>query len=503
MAKHHRRAASSLAGVLVLVTLAACAPSEAAPSPDHHPVAETSAPPDPQPRQRPENVLLTTDRGRQSPGVVAAGGGDAPYNYGPTVMVENGRVRMWWCSQLGYALPPGDDLLHSSAASLDGPFSAPDGSRAVPVLSGTTTGFDGMHTCDPTVVKAGDTYYLYYTGAAGDHAHGNAIGVASSKDGISWSRMANGAPIITPAYDTARDNTYGSGQPAAVFLGGWFYLMFTDTTGAAAGWNGAGQFVLRSQDPTFRRGVQALGEQGFADVEATNKPRTRSVVDAFSADLMWIDALSAFAIAHETELGTTVTFWDRDFAGHPFQPVLIPGRWREGPGLVRTPNGHAPVSPQDPCGRIPLDVVRATVDGWANAPTDLTRFGVDLAGAPGCETEDEAGVLDGFAVPSPENTLDLVVDGELVRVERRSVAERLAKGVLDRRPAAVESMPLVGRVPSGVEAVGGPGGQVGLLVDDKLWLVGGDDVAKLNSSPITQVSGESWEEYAQAGNLRR
>src|SRR5699024_8763829 len=118
---------------------------------------------------------------------------------------------------------------------------------------------------------------------------------------------------------------------------GWFYLMFTDTTGADAGWNGAGQFVLRSKDPAFGSGVQTLGTDGFVPVPGPDSTRARSVVDAFSVDLMWVDALEAFAIAHETAKGTSVTFYDRGFTRHPYQPVLVPGPWEEGPGLVRQP----------------------------------------------------------------------------------------------------------------------------------------------------------------------
>ena len=470
------------------------------------------APPVAQPKQQkqpqratPKDPLpLASDRPRGSAGVIAIGGGDSPYNYGPTVLVENGRNRMWWCSQLGYAVPAGDDLLYAESASLTGPFTAPNGSEAQPVLSGSVTGFDGVHTCDPSVIHVGQTYYLYYTGASGDHAHGNAIGVATSADGISWQRAHDGQPIVGPAYDTTRANTYGAGQPAVLHLNGWFYLMFTDTTGSAAGWNGAGQFVLRSKDPLFLSGVQALGVRGFSAVSGTNAPRARSVVDAFSADWMWVEALDAFAIAHETDTGTTITFWNADFTLTPFEPITVPGPWREGPGLVRTSEGHAPVATDDPCGRVPIDVVRATVDGAAGAPTDLTHYGVDLAGVPGCATKEAATVLDGIAVPSPERTMDLVVGGKVVRLERRSVTDRLAKAVLDHRPAIVDQLPVAALIPAGAEVLRAPDGRTGVLVDDdKLWLIGSDDVAALNSSPVRHTSQAEWLRYTPAGDLTK
>ncbi|MFD1150585.1 glycoside hydrolase family protein, partial [Saccharothrix hoggarensis] len=461
---------------------------------------ETPAPP-------PGPVTLATDRGRQSGGVVAQGGGDAPYNYAPSLILEDGRHRMWWCSQLGAAAPGGDDVLYAESASPDGPFTAPGGSPSIPVLSGSTAGFDAIHTCDPSVIKVGPTYYMYYTGAERDnHANGSAIGVATSPDGISWTRA--GAAIVAPSNDQPRDNAYGAGQQSALWLDGWFYLMFTDTTGSVADWNGAGQFVLRSKDHRFATGVQALGVNGFEPVSSTRAPRTRSVANAFSADWMYVAALRAFVIAHSTDHGTTLTFWDKDFTANPHPQVHIPGPWREGPGLVRTPLGHAPVSAEDPCGRVAVDVVRATVEGPAAAPTDLAHFGLDLAGVPGCATEESTGVLHGFAVPSPANTTDLVLDGKVVRVERRSVSDRLAVRVLDRRPAAVDAMQVVAEIPAGVDAVRGPDGRIGLVLgEDELWVLGdattAAEIAALNSSTVTEVSKQVWESYAKTGDLRR
>jgi hypothetical protein len=450
---------------------------------------------EPAPPEQP--VPLPVDRHRESDGVVAEGGRDAVYNYAPAVMREDGTVRMWWCSQYSSAPPPGDDVLYAQAATVDGPFTGPGGGEPVSVLSGNPGRFDAVHTCDPSVVKVEGTYYLYYTGAAGDHALGNAIGLATSTDGVNWSRANGGEPILTPSHDTHRDNVYGAGQPAVVYLDGWFYLMFTDTTGSAAGWNGAGQFMLRSRDAAFASGVEALGVDGFAPVPGTSAPRTVSLVDAFSADLMWVDALGAFAIAHETEDGTTVTFWNRDFSANPYQPILVPGPWQEGPGLLRAPDGHAPVSERDPCGRVPFDVVRATVIGSADAPTDLRHFGLDVYGIEGCDTAARASVvLDGFAVPSPERTMDLVNDGTVVRVDRRSVASALAEHVLDERPAVLDNLPVVARLTSGTPAVRTPGGDVALLLDDgRLWPVNVPGVAELNGSAVLPVADRQWDRY--------
>ncbi|WP_367130292.1 beta-xylosidase [Saccharothrix sp. HUAS TT1] len=495
-----RRLSVLLAASVLVTAVTACQESAAsgALSSAPPPGTTSSAPPSTStPPPPPQKFTLTVDQPRESPGVVVQGVGGAPYNYAPSVLSENGRLRAWWCSQMGVAEPGGDDVLHSEGSALDGAFSV-----ATPVFSGSYTGFDAMHVCDPSVIRVGGTYYMYYTGASRDnHANGSSVGVATSPDGVNWTRAGGGQAIVVPANDVIRENTYGAGQQSAVHVDGWFYLMFTDTTGRVSHPNGAGQYVLRSRDPFFGTGVEALTDAGMVPVATTHQPRTRSVVEAFSADWMWIDAASAFAIAHETDAGTTITFWNEDFTRQPFDPVLIPGVWREGPGLVRTAEGHAPISRSDPCGRVSLDVLRATVIGEAGAPTAIRHFGLDAVGLRGCATAAEASALDGFAFPSPENTADVVVGGQVVRFERRSVAEKFARGVLKERPAVVEPLPVAVRVPAGAQAVRAPDGAVGLVLDGGLWIVGSAEVAALNSSPITDVTAAQWARYERRSEL--
>jgi hypothetical protein len=449
---------------------------------------------------KPENVLLATDSVRGGQGVIAAGAADAVYNYGPAVMLDGGRTRMWWCSQYGGAPPAGDDILYADAPTADGPFTAP-----VAVFSGNPGGFDGVHTCDPSVLRVGETYYLYYTGAAGDHALGNSIGLATSADGIHWARANGGLPIVTPSHDIHRQNVYGAGQPSVVYLDGWFYLMFTDTSGRAAEGNGAGQFLLRSKDPAFGSGVEELGIAGFSPVAGTATPRTRSVVEGFSADLTWVEALQAFAVAHETAGGTSITFWNRDFTASPYRAVLIAGPWQEGPGLVRRPDGHTPLSAAEPCTRVPLDVVRATSTGQANAPTDLRHFGIDVRGINACtDPARTLKVFDGAAMPSPERTMDLVTGGRVIRLERRSMAVQLAAQVLERRAPELDRFPVGVRLPAAVKAVSATGRGVGLILDQgKLWTLTRPEMAAWNDSTVQQISPQQWDALPKGLSLGR
>jgi hypothetical protein len=449
----------------------------------------------------PAPAALRTDAPRSSPGVIASGGPLAPYNYAPTVLRIGGAYRMWWCSQLPGAARPGDQIVSATATSLDGPFAGTGGAPADVVFSNSANGFDALHTCDPSVIAVAGTYYLYYTGTADQAGADNAIGLATSTDGVHWTRANGGKPIVTPSGEARRANAYGVGQPSAVYLDGWYYLMFTDTTGGVAGTSGAGQFVLRAKDPALRTGLQALGPDGFVATPNTASARRFSVVDGFTADWMWVDALHAFAIATDTGDGTAITFWDEDFRYHPYAPITIGGAWREGPGFVRRADGHALINAADPCGRVAFDVVRATQPGAG--PTGLAHFGVDALGVNGCATTAQAlDVLNGFALPSPDRTVDLVADGSLVEVERRSVALALANGMVTQSVPALAKVAVAADVPAGVAALTAPGRPIALVLrDGKLWTVGSVALATLNSSPITTVSTGQFDAYPRGLDL--
>jgi hypothetical protein len=442
----------------------------------------------------PAPVPLTVS-GFRSSGVIISGGVPAPYNYAPSVLDDHGRVSAWWCSQVP-GVGQGDDILYASAPVLTGPFTADGGAPAVPVFAGQPGGFDAKHTCDPSVVKVGPTYYLYYTGTADDHTHGNAIGVASSTDGLAWRRENGGKPIVTASGTTRRANVYGAGQPSALYLDGWFYLMFTDTTAVDAQPNGAGQFVLRAKNPEFTEQVQSLTASGF---RPAGQEAPRSIVDAFSADWMWVDALEAFAVAHQVTAGTEITFWNRDFTGQPYRPVLIPGPWQEGPGLVRAPDGHATVSTSDPCGVVPVGVFRATA--LNPAPTDIRYFGVDITGVNACtQPATAAAVLDGFAVPSPRHTVEILHDGTRVELDRLSVARLMVPKVIDDWISAVNTLPVAGVIHSYAPAFRAPWGEVALEDNrGRLWTVP-PGAAEANGAPIVDLTQQQWNRY-QHGNL--
>ena len=293
------------------------------------------------------------------------------YDYAPSVLfdAEEGLYRMWWCGGLA-----GDHILYAESSSLSGPFHSRRSTRpntydvALAPVRSPRNAFDASHTCDPSVMKIGRDWYLYY-GGANDREAGSPtrIGLATSRDGVTWRRANNGLPIVSPVRDVRTvANGYGAGQPSITHVDGMFHLVYTDTTGYGGNQgNGAGQYVLRSRDPLFREGVEELGPRGFAPSTARRHTR-HSLLEAFSTDWQFSPALDAFVLAESftSPGGTRVV--KAHFLNHaltaelPGSPTIVRATWREGTALVGGLDRRLP----DPVGGVQeLQVVRPLGDG--------------------------------------------------------------------------------------------------------------------------------------------
>lgn len=150
-------------------------------------------------------------------------------DYAPTIMYENGKYRMWWCGE-GSANNY-DDILYSEYTSQSGSWTSP-----ATVLY-RTGGQEGTSTCDPSVIKVGSTYYMYY----GSDQHDaiidpNKIGkngqifLATSSNGTNWTKYGGSqpSPIISfSPSECSGGNCYGIGQPSAIYINNHYYLYYT------------------------------------------------------------------------------------------------------------------------------------------------------------------------------------------------------------------------------------------------------------------------------------
>ena len=297
----------------------------------------------------------------------------ASYNYAPALLHDGSVYHLYWCGGIA-----GDEILHLAAPSLAGPWASASFWTKVDVAlkpTGSPADFDGLHTCDPNVVKIGAIYYLYYSGEAADGAL-TAIGVATSADGVHFRRAGQGGPIVTAA-KTDRDYVgrhlvYGAGQPAVVPVGAFVYLSFTDSTGSGANpGNGAGQFLLRSPDPLFSRDVEELGATGWQPRRPGEHRADFAYVESFGLDLAY-DRLSDTVIAatdRDAGLASVLAFDPRTWT------TLASGRlalaWREGPALLA--EADKTIAPRRRCDS--LDVVVAAAAGASSDPFSWHELG--------------------------------------------------------------------------------------------------------------------------------
>lgn len=270
------------------------------------------------------------------------------YDYAPALMSESGSTKMWWCGNLPGV--SGDQILYleNLAPGEEAHYEQVD-KRIKDVFgpSGNKGKFDSEHTCDPSVIHVGGQYYMYYGGIDVlkkrqlKLPNPTAIGVAVSNDGIHWMRANEDVPILTVVEaTTSKHNTYGVGQPAAVYVSPYYYLLFTDTTASIVNSNiGANLFVVRSKDPLFST-FEELTQEGFRSAAGGKVERNFRIVDGFSAEMIFVETWDLFMIAvNRRSDETSLYFFDNSF--HPVgNQVSIRNKWSEGPGILRDELGH-------------------------------------------------------------------------------------------------------------------------------------------------------------------
>ncbi len=283
------------------------------------------------------------------------------YNYAPAALRDGPVIHLYWCGGVA-----GDYILHAQAASLDGPFHAaadptPNSFDVALAPSKSPDRFDGLHACDPNVIKLGGRFFLYYGGEASEGAL-TAIGVASGTDGVHFERMHGGAAIVTAARTNpdyaANHLTYGAGQPAATVVGAYVYLSFTDSTGSGVNrGNGASQFALRSKDPGFGEGVEELTAAGWVPRAPGRHTAEYSFLESFGLD--WAtDKGTGTILAVTDRVPGRVTLLALD--PETLRTVAsgdLPMAWKEGPALLADAPKSTP--PREACDRLVLSAFAA------------------------------------------------------------------------------------------------------------------------------------------------
>lgn len=317
----------------------------------------------------------------------------ANYDYAPTIIENNGIYQMFWTSGVRGVIE-GDHILMAESRSPNGPWTF-RGTVFGPSTS--PTAFDGAHTADPSVVKVGNSLYMYYSGLPlpkmtsdgpvhtdGGPFHITKIGVAKSVDGgRHWVRLNSRNPIISPMLQRT-GNDYGAGQPSVFYRDGRFHLIHTDTTSALGAVH---QYALRSSDPTFQTNVDELRSTGWVRLRPGEAPSRShpAVSNALGVDWVYVASVNRIAVLHGAFRDNIGGHISERFALRFLDPITfretsrleLVARWAEGPGIVRRADGSA----IEAGGFFKVDVFRAL--GPTSTPDnpstwDLAFVGFDI-----------------------------------------------------------------------------------------------------------------------------
>lgn len=138
------------------------------------------------------------------------------WDYSPSAMSDlDGKEKVWWCGDKN-----GHDVIKYSERVGGGAWSQPQVVLQASSFTGVPLSWEGELTCDPTVVRGAWNYNgvsygyaMYYTtNDPSASVSNNRIGLAFSKNGISWVKYTY-APVI---YDGDAENQYGTGQAVAM-----------------------------------------------------------------------------------------------------------------------------------------------------------------------------------------------------------------------------------------------------------------------------------------------
>lgn len=304
------------------------------------------------------------------------------YDYGPTIFYDGAIYHLYWCSLQEDGT--GDAIMH--ATSKDGLVWINVQRVLTPTpFSEETAGQADGHVCDPSVVKVGGTYYLYYT-AASLSGQNNQIFLSRSSDGVLWTKYPNNASPQPVIRNTAQSGQYGIGQSVVFYKDGKFWHYYTDTDKAGE------MLALASDGISFT--VQNEGKPVFA---VTNYIPTFLVSYGIF-----------FAISTQNELTNKGLYYSFSFDGIKWDPLVFDEKKKRAVGGNRGSLHNAGIL-GDSNQLVSGSVVRvfygagdqAPLDGLADATWDIDMTDIALSQnpspAPAPQNKTPVGFLDGVA----------------------------------------------------------------------------------------------------------
>ena len=223
-----------------------------------------------------ESTLRPVLEGFEPTEAAPHGAGNA---YAPAVLIEGDVARMWYGAQG----QDGHDRIHLAESRGGEAWER----RGVVLDVGAAN-----HVNDPSVVKVGDTYYLYYTRALGGVV--DEIALATSKDGRAWETRGT---VLRPGAAGEWDALL-VGRPSVLHDGGTFRMWYDGRKDIPVGAPAPGV----ATSPTSTRGVgHATSPDGLTWTKHPGNPVLGD--DIGGVDVGRLDA-GGYVMVYESREGT-------------------------------------------------------------------------------------------------------------------------------------------------------------------------------------------------------
>lgn len=217
--------------------------------------------------------------------------------------------------------------LFAQAASR--PFREFDKTNRIVLDVGTAGSFDSTQAKYPCVLRVGDEWWMWYNGRSDDRFTGS-IGLATSQDGLRWTKHRNGIPVFEHGSPGTFDSTKAD-HSAVLKFDGKFHMWYTAgdhnsryTIGYATSTNGIHWQRENDACPVFEPGSPG----DFDDLVVLHPAVVRDEVGLLH---MWYNGVGpqkSFRVGHATSRDGI--HWTRENGGNPVLEPSVVGDFREG-----------------------------------------------------------------------------------------------------------------------------------------------------------------------------
>jgi predicted GH43/DUF377 family glycosyl hydrolase len=177
--------------------------------------------------------------------------------------------------------------------------------------------FDESHVTGPHIIKEGNTYYMWYSGI--NNTGIRAIGLASSTDKKTWTRLNDGNAVLSGT--PAQWDSSGTGTPYVFKIGDTYYMFYGNSTTKGIGYATSTDKINWTKyggNPVLSNSV------GYAwDYNLVLEPAVVKIGDLYYMFYEGSNGHSRIGYAISTDLNT----WTKVGNNNPIMPLGAVGSW--------------------------------------------------------------------------------------------------------------------------------------------------------------------------------